>query len=335
MLIKFISIIRFNKMKKARGGIIFFSLCLYLASLFCFGFDSCLGATPKVFNKPIRVLIIDGYSNHDWLRTTKSIIHILNDYKGFDIKVATSPDFSSTKETIESWNPDFSSFDVVLMNFNDKYNPVNWSILTRQSLEKFVSTGGGLYIFHSANNGFVNWVEYNKMIGLGWRDKTFGKAAQIGDDGRLHIIKAGDGENTSHGARVNALVTRIGNHPIQKGLPRSWICADIEIYTYARGPMENMTVLSYAKDALYQKNFPIEWIVKYGKGRVYNSTLGHFWKDQRNPEGMRCAAFQTEMVRALQWLAKRKVDTRLPKDFPGVKTVSLRDNLGVKANVPL
>jgi type 1 glutamine amidotransferase len=215
------------------------------------------------------------------------------------------------------------------LNFNDHDNPVNWSTETQHNLEEFVSGGRGLYIFHSANNGFVNWVEYNKMIGLGWRNKSFGKAAEILEGGKLKIIEAGDGENTSHGARVNALVTRIGNHPIQKGLPRSWIYADIEVYTYARGPMENVTILSYAKDALYKKNFPIEWVIKYGKGRVYNSTLGHFWKDQKNPEGMRCAAFQTEMVRALQWLAKRKVDTSLPKDFPDRKSVSLRDNLGI------
>ena len=275
----------------------------------------------------IKLLIVDGLSNHDWRRTTQAIIHILNEYKGFKIDVSTSP---ADKDEVLTWKPDFSAYDVVLLNFNDHDNPVNWSTETQHNLEKFVSGGKGLFIFHSANNGFVNWVEYNKMIGLGWRSKSFGKAVEIMGDGKLQIIEPGDGENTNHGARVNALVTRIGNHPIQKGLPRSWIFADIEVYTYARGPMENITVLSYAKDALYKKNFPIEWVIKYGKGRVYNSTLGHFWKDQQNPEGMRCAAFQTEMVRALQWLAKRKVDASLPKDFPGTETVSLRDNLGIE-----
>jgi type 1 glutamine amidotransferase len=275
----------------------------------------------------IKLLIVDGLSNHDWQRTTQAIIHILNEYKGFKIDVSTSP---TEKDKVEVWRPDFSAYDVVLLNFNDHDNPVSWSTETQHNLEKFISSGGGLYIFHSANNGFVNWVEFNKMIGLGWRDKSFGKAAEILDGGGIKIIEPGDGENTSHGARVNALVTRIDNHPIQKGLPRRWIYADIEVYTYARGPMENVTILSYAKDALYKKNFPIEWVIKYGKGSVYNSTLGHFWKDQRNPEGMRCAAFQTEMVRALQWLAKRKVDTSLPKDFPGTEHVSLRDNLGIE-----
>ena len=279
-------------------------------------------ASPKA--NEIKLLIVDGLSNHDWKRTTQAIISILNEYKGFKIDVSTSP---TDKEKVKTWSPDFSSYDVVLMNFNDNGNPVDWNVETRKNLEEYVSGGGGLYIFHSANNGFVNWVEYNKMIGLGWRNKNYGKAVEIQDDGKVKIIEAGEGENTNHGARVNALVTRIGNHPIQKGLPRSWIYADIEIYTYARGPMENVTILSYAKDALYKKNFPIEWVIKYGKGKVYNSTLGHFWSDQQNPEGMRCAAFQTELVRALQWLANRKVDISLPEDFPGIESASLRDNL--------
>jgi hypothetical protein len=100
------------------------------------------------------------------------------------------------------------------------------------------------------------------MIGLGWRNKEFGKAVVIGNDEKISIIEPGKGENTSHGSRINALVTRIGNHPIQK-----------------------------------------------------------------DPLDLRCAAFQTELIRAIQWLTGQKVDTRLPEDFPDSTTVSLRYNI--------
>lgn len=241
--------------------------------------------------------------------------------------MSTSPNSSASVEQLANWNPDFSAYDVVKLSCNDLGKPVRWSDTTRHNLENFVSKGGGLYIFHSANNAFEDWGDYNRMIGMGWRKNDFGKAVIIDDNKSLKIIEPGEGENTSHGKRINALTTRIGNHPIQKGLPRSWVYADIEVYTYARGPIENVAVLSYAKDEKYGLNFPIEWVIKYGKGNVYNSSLGHCWKDQKNPEGLRCAAFQTEMVRAIQWLAKRKVDTSLPKDFLGTSSVSLRDNL--------
>lgn len=275
----------------------------------------------------IKLLIVDGFSNHDWKRTTQAIVKILDQYGGIKIDISTSPNSTATKEQLENWNPDFSAYDVVLLNCNDLGKPVRWSDRTRKELENFVSGGGGLYIFHSANNSFADWPEYNRMIGMGWRDKNFGKAVIIGDDQKLKIIEPGKGENTSHGNRINALTTRIGNHPIQKGLPRNWVFADIEVYTYARGPIENVTVISYAKDEKYGLNFPVEWVIKYGKGKVYNSSLGHFWNDQENPPGMRCTAFQTEMHRAIQWLAKRKVDTNVPEDFPGTATISLRNNL--------
>lgn len=299
-----------------------------LITIFFLAFVAIHTASAKKQKKQeIKLLIIDGFSNHDWQRTTQAITKILTQYGGIKIDVSTSPNSSATKEQLENWAPDFSAYNVVLLSCNDLGNPVNWSNSTRENMENFVSGGGGLYIFHSANNAFENWEEYNKMIGMGWRKKDFGKALTIEDDQRVKIVEAGDSEGTSHGKRINALVTRIGNHPIQKGLPKNWIFADIEVYTYARGPMEKVTILSYARDEKYKLNFPIEWVIKYGKGNVYNSTLGHFWKDQQKPDGMRCAAFQTEMVRAIQWLAKRKVNTSVPKDFPGTVTISLRDNL--------
>ena len=276
----------------------------------------------------IKLLIVDGFSNHDWQRTTRLITGILKEYGDIAIDVSTAPNSSATKEEMERWHPDFSAYDVVLLNCNDLGKPVDWSDATRKSLETFVHGGGGLYIFHSANNAFEDWAEYNKMIGLGWRKKTFGEGVVIDKEQNISVILQGEGEDTSHGSRVNALVTRIGDHPLQKGLPRQWVFADIEIYTYARGPMENITVLTYAKDEKYGLNFPIEWVVKYGEGRVYNSSLGHLWKDQKNPVGLRCAAFQTEMHRAIQWLANRDVDTTMPEDFPGTTKVSLRNNPG-------
>ena len=118
------------------------------------------GKSPKP--KEITLLIVDGFSNHDWVRTTQAIVHILTKYKGFNIEVTTSPDKTAAKEQLEGWIPNFSAFDVVMLNCNDLGGPVNWSKTTRENLESFVASGGGLYIFHSANNSFENWGEYNR-----------------------------------------------------------------------------------------------------------------------------------------------------------------------------
>ena len=71
-------------------------------------------------------------------------------------------------------------------------------------------------------------------------------------------------------------------------------------------------------------DFPIEWVVSYGTGRVYNSTYGHHWHTQTEPpEGIRCVAFQTIFHRVINWLAKRPIAPGVPDDFPSAESVSL------------
>lgn len=273
----------------------------------------------------VKVLIIDGFSNHDWRTTTRRIVGILQKHGGFATTVSTSPGAGASAADWDAWRPAIAGQDVVLLNCNDLGNPVDWPDRVRDALEHFVQDGGGLYVFHSANNAFAQWPEYNRMIGLGWRDKSFGPACIVNNEGKVERIPAGQGENTSHGDRVDALVTRVGDHPIHRGLPRQWRAADIEVYTYARGPAENMEILAYSKDNRYGLGFPTEWVVHYGRGNVYNATYGHLWTGMDNPPGFRCAGFQTILVRALFWLANKPVPDSAPEDFPGSVRPSLRD----------
>ena len=189
-----------------------------------------------------RVLIVDGFGNHDWKHTTRCIRAVLESTAGFDISVATFPSGG------EAWNPQFVNYDVVIQTCNDIGGGPRWPRRVELVLENYVENGGGLFVFHSANNAFPHWDAYNRMIGLGWRKVDFGWSITINQDGTVVRIPAGEGEKTSHGKRVDALLTRLGNHPIHAAMPRQWIAADIEIYRYARGPAENLTMLSYAQD---------------------------------------------------------------------------------------
>jgi type 1 glutamine amidotransferase len=270
---------------------------------------------------PITVLIVDGFSNHDWKHTTQLLKSTLEAADGFSVAVSTWP---SDPTAQEEWDPAFAAYDVVIQNCNDIGGGPHWPRRVEMALETYVAKGGGLYVFHSANNAFSDWPEYNRMIGLGWRDKDFGWAITLNDEGVETRIPAGEGDKTGHGSRADVLVTRVGEHPIHAGLPRKWIAADIEVYRYARGPAENLTVLSYAPDQKTGLNFPLEWTVEYGQGRIYTSTLGHVWMDQDDPEGMRCAGHQTLIPRIVQWLAKRPVDSTVPADFPSAQAPQLR-----------
>jgi type 1 glutamine amidotransferase len=92
-------------------------------------------------------------------------------------------------------------------------------------------------------------------------------------------------------------------------------------------------VLSYARDEVQtQLNWPIEWTVTYGAGRVYTSTLGHVWQGDVQPVTVRDAGVQTLLVRALQWLARRPVTFPAPADFPTETATSVRGELPLPAN---
>jgi type 1 glutamine amidotransferase len=274
-------------------------------------------------DKAIPVLIVDGFSNHDWKQTTKLTRWILEESGLFNVEVSTIPMDSAERA---GWLPEFAKYSVVIQNTNNINQPdLRWPLPAEKSLEKYVASGGGLYILHSANNAFPHWAEYDKMIGLGWRPKAVGYALEIDWDKNIIRHKPGEGESTGHGERFNALIQVFTKHAINRNFPVRWQTANTEVYYFPRGPAENLTVLSYAYDSTStHRTWPVEWLVAYGKGRVYNSSLGHLWVGETYPEAYRCVGYQTVMVRATEWLATEKVTYPVPKNFPTENSLSLR-----------
>jgi hypothetical protein len=278
---------------------------------------------------PIKVLIVDGASNHDWRLTTRSIRAIIEPTGLFTVTVATAPP-ATDAAAFAAWRPDFAAAQVIIQQYNNGPSGPLWPAAVRADLERFVSQGGGMYVWHAGNNAFAGWPEYSRMIGLGWRSPAQGTALVLDDAGAIRRIPPGEGSGTSHGKRFDALITRLGDHPIHAGLPRRWRAADIEVYSFPRGPAEGIEVLSWATDLVRTKqNWPIEWTVTYGQGRVYTSTLGHVWPGDVDPVTVRDAGVQTLLVRALQWLARRPVTWPVPVDFPGEDHPVVRPPLGL------
>lgn len=268
----------------------------------------------------IKVLIIDGYSNHDWQYTTEVINTLLVNSGFCEVDISTAP--TNNSPNYNNWNPEFSNYNVIVQNVNSLGNGNSWPKSVQTNFVNYMKNGGGMYVFHSANNSFPEWKEYNKMIGLGWRKADNGIAIEIINN-KMIKIPVGIGENTSHGPRVDLVVNKLKTHPINNGFPYKWKTPDIELYTYARGSAENIDVLSYTYDTKTDKNWPVDWVIKYGKGRVYNSTFGHLWHNQRMPPSIQCVGFQTTFIRAIQWVAGKKVTIDVPANFPTENEVSL------------
>ena len=296
-------------------------LCFALLAVVCYAFPS----DAEMAGHNIRVLIVDGFSNHDWRQTTRLLQGILESTGEFDVSVSTAPQTTNAGEWA-AWHPPFSNCDVVIQTCNDIAHGTQWPEPVKKSFVDFVRRGGGVYVFHSAQNAFAGWHEYEQMVGLCWRKADFGTAIRVSEDRKLVRIPPGEGGNTSHGARRDVLVTRFGEDEIHAGMPPAWLSPDMEVYYYARGPAENLQVLAYGRDSKPGQGslWPVEWTTTFGAGRIYVSTYGHVWKDSVNPPAMRCAAVQTIIPRAIQWLAKKPVTIPVPPDFPGTNAVSVR-----------
>ncbi|WP_035609573.1 ThuA domain-containing protein [Haloferula sp. BvORR071] len=286
-----------------------------------------LAASSTALAERSKVLIIEGASNHDWQHRKEILTAIISRDGSFDVTVNVTPGAASDPGWA-TWAPDFAAYDVVLSGYsNGAGGEPRWPAAVENAFQNYVSSGGGFVAFHEACDSFAGWTAYGEMLGLRWNPANSGTAVAVNANESLQMLPPGQGSYTSHGDRVNVLVKRLGNHPIHSGLPPSWMAADLEVWRYPRGPAQNLTVLSYAKDPTTQLQFPVEWTVNYGSGRVYASSYGHIWTGDAQPIGMRCAAFQENLVRALKWCAGINPPVTVPSDFPSSTAVSVRSHV--------
>lgn len=269
---------------------------------------------------PIRVMLLDGESGgayHKWALITPVLKKELEETGLFQIDVVTAP--PSTGD-LSGFKPDFAKYQVIVSN----YDAPDWPADLKASFEQYMKNGGGLVTVHAADNAFGQWTEYNEMIGIGgWRGRTeasgplwFFKEGKLASD-------ASPGKAGQHGARLPFLVTiRDTDHPVTKGLPRTWMHQGDELYAALRGPGEHMTVLATAfSDPANHgtgRDEPMLLALSYGKGRVFHTAMGH------DVNALSCVGFITTLQRGTEWAATGKVTQKVPGNFPTANSVSYR-----------
>jgi type 1 glutamine amidotransferase len=114
-------------------------------------------------------------------------------------------------------------------------------------------------------------------------------------------------------------------HPITHGLPKVWMHQGDELYARLRGPGRNMTVLATAysdpANAGSGHDEPQLMVLRYGKGRIFHTTLGH------DVAAMSSVDFIATFQRGTEWAATGKVTQKLPAGFPTATAVSYRSDL--------
>jgi hypothetical protein len=100
----------------------------------------------------LRALLVDGQANpyHNWRETSPVVKRALEETGLFTVDVATVLPGEE-----KNFKPRFRDYQVVVLNYQNANNN-EWPEETKKAFEDYVAGGGGLVLFHAADNGFAH-----------------------------------------------------------------------------------------------------------------------------------------------------------------------------------
>jgi type 1 glutamine amidotransferase len=198
-----------------------------------------------------KVLIVTGidYPGHKWKLTSPVLAKAIAADKRLNVTVTEKPeDLASDK---------LGDYDVIVLHFMD------WEVSdpgpkARANLEDAIRSGKGLVLVHFACGAFQEWPEFIKLAGRVWDPNLRG--------------------HDPHGKFTVKIVD--DRHPAMKGM-KEFETVD-ELYTCLTGQTP-IKVLATACSKVDNKDYPMAFVLNFGKGRVFHSVLGHDVQALDNP----------------------------------------------------
>ena len=202
----------------------------------------------------IKALILTGYNHpaHDWRSTTAALILALEQDPRLVVHVTENiEDLGSEK---------IRDYDLLVMNYCNWDRP-GLSTAAKENFIRYLNQGGGLAVIHFGNGAFTDtlpnkesdWPEYRTKIVRRIWDHRPGKS----------------GHDTYGSFRVAIAGLK---HPIVAGL-KSFDTMD-ELYYRQQGELP-IEPLAFAKSKVTGQEEPMAWAYDYGKGRLFQTVLGH------------------------------------------------------------
>jgi len=286
-------------------------------------FSGLLIALSASAKKPINTLILTGQNNHNWPVSSVAMKQILENSGQFQVDILISPEKG---KNMSGFIVDFSPYALVVLDYNGDH----WPEETKNRFIQYVQNGGGIVVYHAADNSFPDWDEYNKICALGgWegRNEKSGPYVYWKEGALFKDMSPGTGG--SHGKQHEyVLNVRNAEHPITKGLPAQWLHAKDELYDRMRGPgnIKDMLYTAYSdKDTGGSgREEPLVFTVDYGKARIFHTMLGHAGATLEESPAIQCIGFQELLLRGAEWAATGKVTRKIPADFPTAEQSQVR-----------
>lgn len=204
-----------------------------------------VGPTSSVDGKrqTVDVLIVTGIDHpaHKWRRTTPVLAEVLAKDPRMQVRIVEDPHFLDSSA--------LHRYDVVVLHFMNWEKP-SPGAKARANLREFVDGGKGLFLVHFACGAFQNWPEFRNLAGRVWDPKA--RAHDPRGPFRVNITNA--------------------EHPVTRAMQS--FETDDELYTCLTGnrPIE---LLATARSKVDGKEYPMAFVLNYGKGRVFHCLLGH------------------------------------------------------------
>jgi type 1 glutamine amidotransferase len=157
---------------------------------------------------------------------------------------------------------------------------MNWKVpapnkAARENFSKFIESGGGMVMVHFACGAWQDWPGFVKIAGRVYNPKFRG--------------------HDPRGPFTIEIVNK--DHPITKGM-KDFETYD-ELYTCLDGKTP-IDILAHAKSKVDKKHHPMGFVLKFGKGRVFHSPLGH------DVRAFEAAGVQELFRRGAAWAGKLK-----------------------------
>ena len=225
----------------------------------------------------IQTLLVTGANNHEWTRSAPFCKELLEKSGRFAVDLTEDPAAALADRDA------LSKYQLLFLD----YNGPEWGEPAQQNFLDAVHAGTGVCVLHAADNAFPGWVEYEKMVGLLWREGT--------GHGQFHPF---DVKVVDH------------DHPITRGMPDTtghWDELYHKLVHMHDVPLHVLATAYSSPDKGGTGNDePVLIVTSYGQGRVYHNALGHVWKGG-GMEAFEDPWFQQSLLRGCQWAATGEV----------------------------